>query len=144
MRMKLLGATALIGALAVPGLAQDSEKKEEKTVERIVIMEHGKDHKTHKGGETRIMRMHSKGDGAHHHFVMADCDGDKTEVDEATGKEKTRIILCGKGGLSAEDRVKELEEIRTRLAQNDHLGAEHRAKIEAALQRAIDRLRARD
>jgi hypothetical protein len=142
MRMRLLAATALLGTLAVPGLAQDSEKKDEKAVERIVIIERDKDHKTLKGGESRVMRIHTEGDGPGRHMVLADCDGDKVEVNESTGKEKTRIILCGKGDLSAEERAKKLEEIRTRLAQNDKVGAEHRAKVEAALQRAIERLRA--
>lgn len=143
------GQFAVSAAIAVliasaPSFAQDSDKKEEKKVERIVIIRQA-DEKAgeHKGGETRVFRMHKIGEGSGDDIEVADCaGGDKSVIDETTGKEKTKIVLCGKGGVSAQDRAKELEELRGKLAQNEHLSAEHKAKVEAAIQRAIDRLRA--
>lgn len=57
-------------------------------------------------------------------------------------KEKARIVLCTKGKLTGEERAKRLEELRTRLAQRDQLSPEAKAKIEAAIQEAINRARA--
>ncbi len=91
-----------------------------------------------KKGHVRSFRMHPGEGGA----SFADCGGDKTEIEEGTGKEKTRIFFCGKPGLSGEERAKKLEEVRSRLAKNDHLSGEHRARVDAALQDAINRARA--
>ncbi|HWH17899.1 MAG TPA: hypothetical protein VNT77_06115 [Allosphingosinicella sp.] len=142
MNMRFFGACAAVAALvAIPVFAQESEKKEDKKVEKIVILERvGGDHKAGKEGEGKSFRIHRLDGGPE--IALRDCDGDKTEVNEGTGKERTHIILCGKDGVSAEDRVKRLEELRTKLAQNDKLSAEHRSRVEAALQKAIERLRA--
>ena len=130
-----VAATLLVTAVAVtPGLAQQGETKEEKKVERVVIVEH-KDGAKH--GEHRAMRMR----GGPGHMAMAHCDGDKTEIDEGEGKERTHIVLCGKGGMSAADRAKKLEEIKARMAERAELSAEHRARVTAAIDRAIERLR---
>lgn len=152
---KVAAAAAMLaaGAAFTPGLAQESATKEEEKVERIIILEH-KDGEGH-GDGVRVMRRHVKegdgkvrrihiardGDGPRH-FAMVECEGEKTRIDEATGKEKTKIVLCGKDGLNAEERAARLEEIRAKLADREHLSAEHRAKVEAALTEAITRLRA--
>jgi hypothetical protein len=44
--------------------------------------------------------------------------------------------------MTGEERAKKLEELRSKLTQGDHLGAEHRARVDAALQEAINRARA--
>lgn len=170
MRMKIIGIAALLAGTAVtPGLAQDAATGDAaadgKKVERVVIIERGE----HEGdGPVRIMRMHEggkpgevrrfeihreggKGEGARvirmhgpdgDHMAMADCDGDKTEINEGDGKQKTKIIFCGDKSLTSAQRADKLEEIRRKMAERQAIGAEHRAKVDAALQQEINRLRA--
>lgn len=133
MKMIVLAAAAA-AFLASAGMAHPHPEGGEKT-DRVMVMTHVGEGKV---GDVRTFRMHSgKGD-----IAFADCDGDKTEIQEGSGKEKTRIFVCGKSGMSREERAKRLEEVRNRLAQNDRLGQEHRARVQAALQEAIDRARA--
>ena len=134
-------AASLAAALAAaPGLAQQAPAKDETKVERVIVLTHSD--KDAKPGEKREFRLHADGKGPLRDIVLKDCDGEKIEADTGAGKEKTRIIFCGKPGMTGEERAKKLEELRTRLAQSDHLGAEHRSKMEAALQEAINRARA--
>ena len=140
MRTINLALCAVLAAAAVPGLAQDSQANEEKKVERVVIVTHAD--KDSKPGEKREVRVHREGRGPMGEIALHNCDGEKTEINETTGKEKTKILFCGKPGMTAEERVKKLEELRSKLADGEHLGAEHRAKVEAALQEAINRARA--
>ncbi len=69
-------------------------------------------------------------------------DGEATKVDETTGGNRTKIMICSSDKLSGAERAKKLEETLARIRSEDHLGAEHKAKVEAALQEAIARLRA--
>ena len=69
-------------------------------------------------------------------------NGDSTKIDESTKGERTKILICSDDKLSSADRAKKLEETLARLRSEDHLGGEHKAKVEAALQEAIARLRA--
>ena len=69
-------------------------------------------------------------------------NGDATKVDETTDGERTKILICGDDKLSRADRAKKLEEALAKMRSHDHLSGEHRAKVEAALQEAIERLRA--
>lgn len=132
MRMNLLAASAAVACLlAAPAMAHPPAGDEK--VQRVIVMT-GDD--ARKGG-VRTFRVH-RGEGG---VAFADCDGDKTAIEEGAGKEKTRIFFCGKLGLSGEERAKRLEEVRERLARNDHFSSEHRAKVEAALQEAINRAR---
>lgn len=134
MRMKLLAASAAAASfLAIPAMAHPHPEGDEK-IQRVIVMT-GDEAK--KGG-VRSFRMH-RGEGG---VAFTDCDGDKTAIEEGAGKEKTRIFFCGKPGLSGEERAKKLEEARARLAKNDHFSSEHRARVEAALQEAINRARA--
>jgi hypothetical protein len=170
MRMKIIGMAALLaGAAITPGLAQDTataDAGKDKKVERVVIIERGEHdgdgpvrvmrmrHEDGKPGETRHVEIHRKGDkgeGAHvirmhgpdgAHMAMADCDGEKTEINEGDDKRKTKILFCGDKSLTAAQRADKLEEIRRKMAERQAIGAEHRAKVEAALQQEIDRLRA--
>jgi hypothetical protein len=59
------------------------------------------------------------------------------------GKERTRIIVCTKGGdaLASADRAEKLERALERIQQNDDLSAEHKERVAAALREAIERLR---
>jgi hypothetical protein len=52
-------------------------------------------------------------------------------------------VLCGAGSqLSSADRAKRLEELLARLRSDGQFSAEHKARVEAALQEAIAKLRA--
>jgi hypothetical protein len=69
-------------------------------------------------------------------------NGDETKIDETTGGDRTKIVICTNDKLSGADRAKRLEETLNRLRGEEHLSAEHKAKVESALQEAIARLRA--
>ena len=73
-------------------------------------------------------------------------EGDRTEVDEETGadgkKEKTRIVVCHDDKLTGAERAAKLEKTLERLRSDDKLSGEHRARVEAAIQSAIEKLRA--
>lgn len=163
----LFGSAALVALLAAgvaaPGFAQDEKaakaEKAEK-IERVILIEDskgeaaGKDGKRRfvihrmdgaegKEGKARHVRMHRM--AAAKHARLAHCEGEKTQIEESSDKERTKIVLCHAGmgdKLSAEERAKKLEETRARLAKNNELSAEHKARMEAALQQAIERLRA--
>lgn len=111
----------------------------------------------HGGGDVRTIRIQRRGDHAGagprvraFHMAdgarMIDCGGgERTEVDEATGgeaaRERTRIVFCGKDGLTAAQRIEKLEKALDRINANGELSAEHKDKVTAALRGAIERLR---
>jgi hypothetical protein len=129
-----LGAPALIAAagaaLAHPHAGGDGKE----TVQKIIVLD-GK-HRA-KGDGERVRQFHFRR-GAGGGF---ECDGEQTRVDETTGGDRTRILICGDDKLSAADRAARLEETLAKIRSEDHLGAEHKAKVEAALSAAISRLR---
>lgn len=135
MRSNLLVAALGATVLALPAMAHPHPQAGEKSEQVIIMTTDATDADAKKGG-VRAFRMHPEGG-----MNFADCDGDKTEIQEGTGKEKTRIFICGKPGLSGEERAKKLEEVRSRLAKNDRLSGEHRSRVDAALQEAINRAR---
>ena len=101
------------------------------------IERHGEDGKAG-GRHVRAFRI----DGAN----MIDCDGEKTEIDEATGGERertrTRVVICGKGDLNAAQRIEKLEKALSRINANQEISVEHKEKVTAALREAMERLRA--
>ena len=163
-------SVAAIG-LAAPSLAHPNhEEGEPKKVEKIVIIEHKTDGKAGdvrhfrvgrdgKPGE-HVREFHIKRDGKPgehgehgrafrmlHDGKTIECpDSRRTEVDEETGaegsKEKTRIVLCHDDKLSGAERADRLEKTLERLRSDDKLSGEHKARVEAALQTAIAKLRA--
>ena len=181
----IAGSVAAVG-LAAPGLAHPHPDGdgEPKKIEKIVILEGGKDGKPGdvrhirirrdgKPGERReihverdgkpgehVREFHIKRDGKPgehgeharafrmlHDGKTIECpDSQRTEVDEQTGaegaKEKTRIVLCHDDSLSGAERAAKLEKALERLRSNDKLSGEHKTKVEAALQSAIEKLRA--
>lgn len=95
-------------------------------------------------GDHRVRAFHL--DRAHgEHLAMAECgEGDRTEVNEGDGNARTRIVLCTRGGDSAPaERAERLQRVRDQLAQDEELSAEQRARVGAAIDREIARLRAR-
>lgn len=147
-RLRMLGGAAAVALLAgagltlgAPGLAhpQPEGEKAQKS-ERIII-------RTHKGGAesagghgdhaTHIRRIH--GDGEH---VIPDCEGgQRTNVDEGSDGERTRIVLCSRGDATPAQRLEHLQRARERLANDSDLSAEQRARVTAALDREMARLR---
>jgi hypothetical protein len=69
-------------------------------------------------------------------------NGDETKIDETTGGERTKVLICSDDKLSNADRARKLEETLAKLRSGEHLGAAHKDKVEAALQEAINKLRA--
>lgn len=129
--------TAAAVAFAVPGAAHphpDSEGKGEK-IERVIILS---DVDGKAGPHKRIRTFHIDRDGL-------DCDGDKTEVDEGSDgdKDRTRVIICGKGGDPAAH-AERLEKALSRIQSNEHLSGEHRERVVARLRETIERLRSRN
>ena len=105
------------------------------TVEKIIVMtkRDGKD-ADKRLRELRMMR------GLHGEFACP--NGDATKIDETTGGERTKVLICGDDKLSNAERAKKLEETLAELRGREHVSAEHLAKVEAALQQAIAKLRA--
>jgi len=144
-RLRLLGGAAAVTLLAgvtatlgSPGIAHPHPEGETKErTERIVIM-------THKGdaaagdAEHRVRIRH----GENGEVVVPDCDpADRTEVNEGGDDQRTRVILCTRGTASPAERAERLQRVRDRLAGDDDLSAEQRARITATLDREIARLR---
>jgi len=69
-------------------------------------------------------------------------NGDSTKIDETTGGDRTKVLICGDDKLSSAERATKLEEVLARIRSSDSVGAEHKAKVEAALVETIARLRA--
>jgi len=119
---------------------------------RVIIMtdHHGDGdhaaHGDHGDHGVRTFTLH-RGDGGHlamgGNFEMSDCgDGQRTDVNEGDGHERTRVILCSRGGSATPaERAERLTRVRDRLAGDSELSAEQKARVTAALDREIARLR---
>jgi hypothetical protein len=130
-------APALVAAAAMAGAAfahphPGGEGKEK--VQKIIVL-NGKD--LARDGKDRVhqFRVVPRGGG------LFECDGEQTKIEETTGGDRTRIVVCGNDKLSAAERASKLEETLARIRSEEHLGAEHKAKVEEALTSAISRLR---
>jgi hypothetical protein len=132
--LKLAAAASV--ALAGAALAHPEHGGEGKDQVRKVIVLSKHDGKgPHK--PVRELRM-MRGEGGE--FTCP--NGDSTKIDETTGGERTKVVICGDDKMSKADRAKKLEETLARLRAEDHLSAEHKGKVVAALEEAIARLRA--
>jgi hypothetical protein len=139
MIMNKLFALAAAASVALTGTAfahphEGGDGKQ--TVEKVIVM---------------TKRDGAKGDGKHlREFRMmqgpngefACPNGNATKIDETTGKDRTKVLICADDKLSNAERAKKLEETLAELRGRDGVSGEHRAKVEAALQEAIARLRA--
>ena len=133
--LKLAAAASV--ALAGAALAHPHEGGDGKgSVDKVIVLT-GKHDGKDAGKRVREFRM-LRGPGGE--FTCP--NGEATKIDETTGSDRTKILICGDDKLSGADRAKKLEETLARIRAEDHLGAEHKAKVEAALQEAIARLRA--
>ena len=90
---------------------------------------------------------HGEADARHHdddmHVILPDCaGGQRDEVSEGTDNNRTRIILCSRGDeASPAARADQLAHVRDRIANDGDLSAEQKARVTAALDRQIARLR---
>lgn len=111
---------------------------------RVIVRTHrGDSHQAAPGGHgdqaPHVFHMR-QGPGVH--LAMAECDEDqRTEVSEGEGNERTRVILCSRGEADPAQRAERLQRVRDRLAEESELSAEQRARVSAALDREIARLR---
>jgi beta-lactamase regulating signal transducer with metallopeptidase domain len=147
-RLRSLGGAAalvvLAGAaisVAGPSAAHPHPEGEGKQQQRIIIMEH-KD-----GAAPR------EGRGPHNFRIQRGPNGELTlpercqngqelaNVDESTGDQRTRIVLCDAAGGDPAARLQRLQQARERIAANDELSGEHRDRVLGALDRAIAQLR---
>ena len=147
-----VGSTAAAGALLLAGLGLASAGQAHEPVEghggnhveKVIVItdkEGGGRHVERRVDRHVERRGHAVRHG--HHLAMAECAGERTEIAESTAdNERTRIVVCDKGGLSAAQRVEKLEHALERIASNDHISAEHKEKVTTALREAIGRLRA--
>jgi hypothetical protein len=133
--MAALGAAAVAGLAGAAAAHPDHEGGEKKKVHKVVVL-NGKHDAKAAHERIREFRMR-RGEG--HGF---DCpEGAETKIDETTGGDRTKIVICGDDKLSAAERAAKLEETLAKLRAEDHLSPEHKAKVEAALSAAISRLR---
>ena len=135
--MKLAAAASV--ALAGTALAHPHEGGAGKEQVNKVIVLRGPLAKDGKDASKRIreFRMLRSGDGT---FTCP--NGEETKIDETTGGDRTKILICGDDKLTGAERAKKLEETLSRIRSEDHLSAEHKGKVVAALEEAIARLRA--
>ena len=117
----------------------DGAGPHEERRERVIVMTHGGEGDHGHGDHSMVMRH----DGDRHEIVIPDCSGGQTdEVNEGTDNNRTRIVLCTRGGeASPAARADRLAHVRERIAGDDDLNAEQKARVLAAINRQIAQLR---
>jgi Spy/CpxP family protein refolding chaperone len=146
MKAALVAAGAALLVMTAAASAQEAEgdKKEVKKVERIIVLSDASDADKEEIRE-RVLKIHKIGEGkGDHHVVLTDCDGEKAEIVDGDGEDRTRIVICGESNLTPEQHAAKLEELRQRLASRDHLSVDEQARFNAAIDHAIARLRRQD
>ena len=136
--LKLAAAAAIVSAAGIgaAAIAHPHPDGEDKEIRKIVIFE-GKDGEKLKDARKRVLHMGRA-------ERLAECKGEKTEIDETTGgtdKQRTRIVICGDGGGDRAARAEKLEKALARISENEELSAEHRERVTTALREAISRMR---
>jgi hypothetical protein len=127
---------ALAFALAAgPAVAADDANP--KKVEHIFIIQRAGDHADGNGSEVHRFRIEGFGE------APGACTGTKDEVNEAgpDGKQRTRIMICSGGQLSAAERADKLEHVLSSLEARDDLSPEQKARVAASLREVIGKLR---
>ena len=134
-----LAAATVAAAVAGAALAHPHPEgaADGKKVEKFIMITEHADHKG-KGpdGAARVRTFHIDRD------ALAKCDGARKLIDESAGdeKEKTKVVICSKDGGSKLD-AEHLEQALSRINSNEHISAEHKEKIAAALREAIEKAR---
>ena len=158
-QMICAGAAALVAMPALAAMVDDppTERREE----RIIIIDRGgpddAERRAERRERVRPIPPTPPGDSADARqerrertrvirpgraMAMRNCrEGESVaDIDERTGDERTRILLCG-GSDDPARFARSLTETRERIAANSHLSEEHKARILAALDREIERRR---
>ena len=105
--------------------------------ERVIVMTQRRE-----GGGGRADADARHRGGEMHEIVIPDCaGGDRDEVSEGTEGNRTRIVLCSRGEGSPGNRADRLAHVRDRIAGDSELSAEQKARVLAAIDRQIARLR---
>jgi beta-lactamase regulating signal transducer with metallopeptidase domain len=163
-----VGSPGLAHPQAAPPSGDEAAPARERREERVIvrtIRDHGDaagqhgDHAAHSGpGDHQrviVMTHHGEGDGDAHpgqHRVRVigpdgelsapECnDGQATNVDETTGGQRTRIVLCTRGNGTPAERAERMQRARDRLASDSELSQAQRDRVTAALDREIARIR---
>jgi beta-lactamase regulating signal transducer with metallopeptidase domain len=102
---------------------------------RVIVMTHRGDGGGHDGHAVRVL-------GPDGEINVPDCDhGQATNVDETSGGQRTRVVLCTSGNATPAERAERLQRARDRLASDSELSQVQRDRVTAALDREIARLR---
>jgi beta-lactamase regulating signal transducer with metallopeptidase domain len=118
--------------------ARSQGETSERRVERVIVMNHRREGSGDDHAEHSLRMRHGDSE-----VVIPSCDdGQRDEVNEGTDNDRTRIVLCSRGTVSPADRAERLQHVRDRLANDSELSAEQRARVTAALDREIARIRA--
>ena len=105
--------------------------------DRVVVMTHRRE-----GGTDRGDAHPPHHDGDMHEMVIPDCAGGQAdEVSEGTDSNHTRIMICSRGNATPAERADRLARVRDRIAGDSDLTAEQKARVVAALDHQIARLR---
>lgn len=133
-----LAAAASVALAGAASAHPEHEGEGKEKVEKVIVLRGPMAKDTKEAGERiRQFRMMRGENGT---FTCP--NGDETKIDETTGGDRTKILICGDDKLSGAERAKKLEDALARVRSQEHLGAEHKGKVEAALEEAIARLRA--
>jgi hypothetical protein len=107
-------------------------------------------------GNARVIiltdRHHQPADGADGHRVRVfglngdgeiDCGADHRVIERSSpdGHEHSKIVLCGRTDLSADERSARLEHVLERIQHMDGLSDSSKERVAAALRGAIEELR---
>ena len=143
-RLRMLGGAAAVTLLAAgtaslgsAGFAHPHPEGEAKTHnERVIIMHRG----DAKAGDAEHHVRIREGEGGM--VIGPDCEpSQRTDINEGSDSERTRIVLCNRGDATPAQRAEHLQHARDRLAQDENLSEAQRARVTAALDREIARLR---
>ena len=142
-RLRNLGGAAalvvLAGAaisVAAPGVAHTHPEGEGKKQQRIVILDTKAGDAPVAGTRSFMVRRGENGE-----LVLPEgCTSDGRQdanVDERTGDQRTRVVLCSTANADPATRLQRLQQARERMAASSELTGEHRERVLAAIDRAI-------
>lgn len=124
-----------------PGAAEHRDHGEHS--QRVIVMTHGGEGHRDAGNSDGVRHFELHRGGSHgSEVIIPDCDGGQAdEVNEGGDHDRTRIVLCSRGEATPAQRAERLARVRDRLANDDELSAEQKARVTAAIDREIARLR---
>jgi hypothetical protein len=122
---------ALAAALPAASPAHPHPDGDRGKIDRMIILSDRHDGEPRK----RLGALHIDRAGSN-------CEGESTKIEEGGDTERTKIFLCHDGKASAAERAERLEKALVRIRSDEHFSAEHKARVETALEEAIARLRA--